>query len=155
MLIPMWQPTNNTPDSLVFTLRNNEVAMLIATGFAKKRARTTYSEFDSPQFACLHRLVFEYNPKKPVVLEPCTCCDYMFEFSDEWSTVYDEPVYVNGCSMGLSKCNNTMVLALPGSYYFHLNDTTAIGKAQVWIEVFKSEELPLDLLGDLTGVRHA
>lgn len=104
---------------------------------------------------CLHRLIFEYNPAKPIALEPCTCCDFMFEFSDSWSTVYDEPVRINGKPVALTKCNNTMLLSLPGTYYFHLNDTTAIGQAQVWIDIYKKEELPLELLGEYTGVSNA
>lgn len=155
MLIPMWQPTNDTPDSLVFTLRTGEVALLVATGFAKKRTKTTATEFDSAQLACLHRLIFEHNPDNIIALEPCTCCDFMYEFNSRSSVVYDEPVRVNGKTLGLSKCDNTMLLALPGSYYFHLNDTTAIGKAQVWIDVYKSGELPLELLGEYTGVNNA
>lgn len=152
MLIPMWQSTNDTPDSLVFTLRTGEVALLVATGFALKRTRTTQTEMESPQFACLHQLIFEYNKDHALALEPCTCCDYMYDINVTDATIYDEPVYVRGCPVGLSKRNNTMLWALPGSYYFHLNDTTGIGTAQVWIDVFKSEELPLNLLGDFTGV---
>lgn len=155
MLIPMWQSTNNTPDSLVFTLHTGEVALLEATGFSRKRTRTTQSEMESPQFACLHRLIFEYDSGSSIALEPCTCCDYMYEIGSTNTKIYDEPVYLHGKPLGLSKCNNTMVWALPGSYYFHLNDTTGIGQAQVWIDVFKSEELPLGLLGDFTGVCHA
>lgn len=155
MLIPMWQPTNDTPDSLVFTLRANEVALLVATGFARYRTRTTVTEMRSPQFACLHRLIFEYNADTPVALEPCTCCDFLYEHNPEWAIVFDEPVQLNGCVLGLSKCHNTMLLGVPGSYYFHLNDTTAIGRAQVWIDVFKSDELPLQLLGEYMGGRHA
>lgn len=152
MLIPMWQPKNDTLDSLVFTLNAGEVALLVATGFDKHRTRTTDSEFTSLQQACLHRLIFECNPIPSVMLEPCSCCDYMYELTgNKLSVVYDEPVMRNGCFISLSKCNNTMLLALPGSYYFHLNDTTAIGKAQIWIDVFKSDVLPLNLLSAYMG----
>lgn len=155
MLIPMWQPANDTPDSLVFTLRTGEVALLVAEGFARKRTRTTSTEMDSPQFACLHQLIFEYSNDVALALEPCTCCDYMYDINVTDATIHDVPVYLNGHPVGLSKCNNTILWALPGSYYFHLNDTTAIGTAQVWIDVFKAEELPLSMLGAFTGVCHA
>lgn len=158
MLIPMWQDGNNTLDSLVFTLRPGEVALVVATGFAKHRTRTTDTEFDSPQIACLHRIILEPNLTSGVVaLEPCSCCDFAYEFNPraELVVVYDEPVYVNGRVFGLSKCDNTQVLALPGTYYFHLNDTTAIGNAQIWIDVFKPGTLPLNLLSGFTGVCHA
>lgn len=151
----MWQPTNDTPDSLAFTVRIGETALLVASGFKRLRTCTSATEMQSKQFACLHRLIFEYSAERPVALEPCTCCDYMYEHSSFSSIIYDEPVMVNGKFLGLSKCDNTMLLALPGTYYFHLNDTTAIGTAQVWIEIYKTEELPLALLGDFTGVCHA
>lgn len=155
MLVPLWQSDNHTPDSLVFTLRKREVALLVAKGFARKRTRTTQEEMDSPQFACLHHLIVEQGEDHSLALEPCTCCDYVYDITATDAIIYDEPVYLHGHPIGLSKCNNIMLWALPGTYYFHLNDTTAIGTAQVWIDVFKSGELPSNLLGDFTGVCHA
>lgn len=154
MLIPLWQSTNHTANSLAFTLCANEVALFVAMGFESSRTKTTASEMRSPQKACLHRIIVEYNPEQPTALEPCNSCEFMYEYHPTKSTVYDEPVRVNGCVFSLSKCNNTMLLALPGTYYFHLNDTTAIGQVQIWVEIYKVDELPLALLGDYLGGCH-
>lgn len=154
MLVPMWQADNDTPDSQVFSIQPGEVALLVATGFARKRTRISQTEMDSAQFACLHRLIFADGKSTTIALEPCNYCDYMYAVVAN-TAVYDEPVSVNGRTVGLSRCDNTMLWALPGIYYLHLNDTTGIGKAQVWIDVFNADKLPLNLLGDFTGVCHA
>ena len=155
MLVPLWQPDNDSPDSLVFSLQAGEVALFAATGFARKRTRTDPVEMDSPQFACLHRLIFDDSKERVLALEPSSYCDYLYEIAASDRIIYDEPVYVHGCICGLSKCSNTMLWAVPGIYYFHLNDTTSIGKAQVWVEIFKADKLPIHLLGDFIGVSHA
>lgn len=155
MLVPIWQDDNDTPDSLVFSLQPGDVALLVATGFARKRTRTDAVEMDSPQFACLHRLIFDDRKGHVTALEPTSYCDYLYDVIAIDRIIYDEPVYVHGCGVGLSKCSNTMLWALPGIYYFHLNDTTAIGKAQVWVDVYKADKLPIHMLGDFIGVSHA
>lgn len=154
MLVSLWQSDNDTPDSSVFTVRPGNAAILVATGFALKRTRTDPAEMESPQFACLHHLLFVDKNSRILALEPCSACDYVYDIIATDVSAYDEPVYVNGQPWGLSKCNNTMLWALPGTYYLHLNDTTGIGKAQVWIEIIGIEKLPLSVLGDFTGVCH-
>lgn len=154
MLVPLWQSDNDTPDSSVFTIRSGDMALLVATGFAPKRTRTGPAEMESPQFACLHQLIFADSNSRTIALEPCSACDYVYDIAASDIAAYDEPVYVNGQPWGLSKCNNTMLWALPGTYYLHLNDTTGIGKAQVWVEAFPVGKLPLGMLGDFIGVCH-
>lgn len=155
MVIPLWQPDNATPDSSVFTIKPGEVAVFTATGFAKKRARTTAEEFDSPQLACLHKLIVLTNPDGEVIDEPSSVCDALSDSVVFTTTVIDEPVRVNCSTVSISKCSNTLLWALPGLYHWHLNDTTAIGAAQIWMEIFQSSELPLGMLADFTGVSHA
>lgn len=154
-MIPLWEDGNNTPDSFVFTLKAGEVALLTASGFAARRVKTSASEMDGPQMACLRRLIFDCIPGEVVALEPCSYCDFMFAQGDMTKSIAcDEAVNVNGNALGLSLCNNTLLLALPGSYYFHLNDTTAIGQAQIWIEKYKADELPSALFEQFTGECH-
>lgn len=154
-MIPLWQDGNNTTDSLVFTLKAGEVALLVATGFEAKRVKTSASELDGPQFACLRRLIFDCEPGVIVALEPCSYCDFMFEQGSMTKSIAcDQGVYVNGNALGLSKCNNTMLLTVPGSYYFHLNDDTAIGQAQIWIEKYNVEDFPSPTFAQYSGECH-
>lgn len=154
MLISLWQPDNATLDSAPFTLKPGEAAILTATGFAKKRTKTTAEEFDSSQVACLHRLIALISPSGVVTDEPSSLCDAL-SANIYATTIVDTAVRVNGSTLGLSKCNNTLVFALPGTYYFHLNDTTAIGAAQVWLDIVQADKLPAELLKDFTGGCHA
>lgn len=154
-MIPLWQNGNETQDSPIFTIDVGKVAVLFATGFAAKRVRVSETELDGPQFACLRRVIFDCAPGVVVALEPCSYCDYLYEQGSlTKSIICDEGVYVNGNALGLSKCNNLMVLGLPGSYYFHLNDTTAIGKAQIWVEMYNIADLPASLITQFTGECH-
>ena len=55
-----------------------------------------------------------------------------------------ETMRMNGCTFEISKCNNTMLLNIPGSYRFVMNDATAIGNARIYLRVFTKEEFPWD-----------
>lgn len=135
----------------MFTISAGEIALFTASGFAAERVRVSASEMVSPQVACLHRIGIDYAEGQPLTMEPSSSCDFAVVNSLVQSVIYDEPVYANGCTVGVSKCKNILLFGLPGTYYFHLNDTTAIGKAQVWLEVLKSKDLPLRLLDSFMG----
>lgn len=145
-MIPLWLPDNETQDSSVFKVQPGNTAVLVATGFERFRTNTDAKEFRSPQLACLHRLIFDYEQVGVGALEPRTACECVYEFTQTIINVTDEVMRRSGCLVSIGGCDTTGLVALPGIYYLHLNDATAIGAAQVWLELIKNENLPLPLL---------
>lgn len=146
MLIPLWLPDNETQDSSVFKVLAGHTALLIATGFERFRVNTDAKEFRSPQLACLHQVIFDYDQVGVGALEPRTVCDCVYEFTRTVVNITDVLMQRNGCALSLGSCTSFALLSLPGSYYFHLNDETAVGTAQVWVDFHKNENLPQSLL---------
>lgn len=148
-MIPLWLPENETQDSSVFTLTPGKVALLFATGFERYKVRTDSAEARSPQSACLHRLIFECERVPVGALAPCSVCDYLFNFTRTVCNYTDGPVWTGDCVWSLRACDNTKLIGLPGVYYLHLNDETAVGTAQVWIEMYRADQLPLGALANI------
>lgn len=148
-MIPLWLPSNETQDSSVFKVCPGTVALLVATGFERFRTRTEAKEFESPQLACIHRLIFDYETVAVGALEPRSACDYLYEITQTLTHVTDEVVWNKRCMWSIGGCDNTKIIAVPGTYYLHLNDASAIGQAQVWIDVYKTADMPIELLKDL------
>lgn len=146
MLVPLWLPDNETQDSSVFKVLDGYTALLVATGFERFRVNTETKEFRSPQLACLHRLIFLVDQVNVGALEPRTACDYLYEVTQNITNVTDEVMYRSDCMLTLGGCDTVGVLPIPGTYYFHLNDATAIGTAQIWIELYRNDNLPQSLL---------
>lgn len=148
-MIPLWLPDNNTLDSSVFRICPGQVALLVATGFKRYKVRTDPAAFQSPHLACFHRVIVDYETKLVGSLEPRTTCDYLYEITQTLTHEIDTVLWSNGCLMSIGGCNNIKLFAIPGSYYLRLNDVTSLGEAQVWIDLYKADELPLDLLQGL------
>lgn len=144
-MMPLWSPENDTPDSSIFKVRTGFTAILIATGFSRFRTNTDAKEFRSPHLACLHRLILSDGTIPVGALEPCSACDYIYDISPA-IVVTDEVARHSGCLMSVGGCDTIGVLPIPGIYYLHLNDATSIGTAQVWIEMYQNDSLPLPLL---------
>lgn len=141
-MTPLWPEDNHTVDSEIFHVRPGEAALLVAAGLLAHRVRASQEEFDEPQSACLSRLVSsDGTVVKRTVTSPCPQCTGVLEYSSTAGSSIEVPVMVNGCRWTISACNNFRILAVPGAYRLHLNDETAIGKAQIYVDIFKLEQL--------------
>lgn len=139
-MIPLWKPDNETVNSDVFHVCPGSYAILFATGLKSKRVRASAEEIDGPQVICIERLAFpdapvERGPKVP----PAGACDYIEDWRAIEVPVTTESVSVDGCCWSLTNCNNLMTISIPGSYRAHLNDATAIGKAQLYVERYYTD----------------
>lgn len=145
-MTPLWLPTNDTQDSAVFQILPGAVALLVATGFERWRKPTSSREVKAAQKACLRRLFVDYSEEFVGALEPVGSCQFLYEITRTNTHITEVPVASHGCPWVISGCDNHKLLALPGAYYLRLNDETAVGTAQVWVEMFKISDLPLELL---------
>ena len=142
MMTPLWQPGNQTMDSAVFRVIGGQGIVLFATGFKRHKHRVSANDAQVPQMACVNRLLFEASETRP--LRTCGC-DYVFDLAGiRLETIVDEPIISGTCGWSLSACDNMRILAIPGYYRLHLNDSTAIGEAQVYAESYSLKSLPLN-----------
>lgn len=148
-MYPLWLQNNDTQNSLVFVVSPGWVASLFATGFERFAAHLNSEDFESPQLACLHRIVLRHKVKNVGLPEPGNCCSILGEIKTLDTTVFDEEVWNEHCLWSMGSCDNIKILPFPGTYYFHLNDETAVGKAQIWVDFFKSDEIPLHMMREL------
>lgn len=137
----LWQPTNNTLYSNVFSVRPGYCAVLFAVGLLEEKVRQSAAEFTVPQAICVRRLVYDFERLK---LTRCTsCCDDIYDIDAATAkTVGDECVAVSGCNWVLTPSNNLAVIGIPGAYKLQLNDATAIGEAQVYAEWYPNDAIP-------------
>lgn len=141
-MTPLWTDDNHTADSAAFTVRPGEAALVVATGLLPQRVKTDAKEFDSPQLACLSRLIpIAETTIRTTVVSPCPQCASSQAYERIESSTVEVPVLIDGCRWQIDACNNIRILALPGTYRFHLNDETAVGEAQIYVEIYKLEQL--------------
>lgn len=142
-MTPLWIEDNPTVDSAPFVVKPGEAALVVATGLLAHRVRVSQEEFDEPQVACLSRLISSpVGVVKRVDVSPCPKCTGMFDFASTGGfPLVEVPVMVGGCRWTISACNNFRIIAIPGTYRFHLNDETAVGEAQIYVDIYKLEQL--------------
>lgn len=148
MLNPLWLPGNNTTQSATLEVEIGKAIVLFAVGLEKFKTRQDSREALDIQRICISRILLDYNPE-PVATRKIgpamNMCDCGFIFDATWPVeieVIEEVVNSNGCAWQLTQCDNLRILAIPGMYRLHLNDETAIGKAQVYAEQYDIENIP-------------
>lgn len=145
---PLWQPANETQNSDVFCVCHGQVALLFATGLKDHRVRASAEDVDGPQEFCIKRLAFP-NPDIDLFMTtpPAGACDYVWDWRRASVETAEEAVATHGCCWSMSKCNNLAIVGVPGSYYARLNDSTAVGTAQLFIEYHRIEDLDPRIAG--------
>ena len=139
---PLWSDINRTPYSSVFTVPPGKVCVLFAAKLQKEKYREDNSDFMSPQAVCVRRLVHDFDQSKFLIRSDCGCCDWIFDvegYTEE--VVADELVGTNCCWM-LTKNKNMGIIGVPGTYRLELNDSTAIGEAQVYADLYDAADFP-------------
>lgn len=149
MLNPLWQPGNNTLHSAVFEVEDGTAIALFAVGLERFKVRQNSKEMQDLQRICVSRILCDYNAeptrKAGKVGPAMNMCDCGFIFDATWLTeieLVEEVITSGGCPWQLTQCDNFRILVMPGRYRLHLNDDTAIGKAQVYAEQYAIENIP-------------
>lgn len=135
---PLWSDTNKTLYSSIFAVPEKHVCLLFADGLEKYKYREE-SEIRTEQTVCIRRVLHHYDrpPKND------STCDWVFDIKDvRAKKIVDAIVRTCGLPWQLTQCRNIGIIGVPGSYRLELNDSTAIGKAQVYAELFSAKSLP-------------
>lgn len=146
MLNPLWLPENNTIHSSAFEVTAGSAVSLFAIGLEMFKVRENAKEAQTRQSICVSRVLRNYDAKTVRKVGPAmSMCDCGFIFDATWLTeieLIEEVVTSGGCPWSLTQCDNFRILTVPGVYRLHLNDDTAIGKAQVYAEQYAIENIP-------------
>jgi hypothetical protein len=147
MVRPLWLKTNSTLYSSPFNVPAGQTAILYAVGFGKFVTRKSAVEWKANQRAIIHRLLFEYESKSDSAIS----CGGIIDMKTVQSKVLvDQPVCRCGCEWGaLTMGNNLALLGLPGNYLLQFNSEEMIGKAQVYLELYDNNNLPVHALQGL------
>lgn len=154
MIVPLWTPENTTLHSSVFEVHAGKAVSLFATGLEQWKVREDSAMPQTPQMICVSKLLRQYKDEAAKQIGPAmTVCDCGFVFEATWPVEIQliEEVVRTRCAWSLTRCNNFAILAVPGLYRLHLNDDTAIGKAQVYAEQMDIQDIPPQLTGIFFG----
>lgn len=146
-MTPLWDSENITQDSSIFEVKAGKALVLFAVGLLNDKAVAT-GEFRGPQAVCVSKILYDVvENTRSVKAEPTSFCDCNFIHGSSQNVLssVESLVNTNGCPWQLTPCNNIAVIALPGFYRLHLNDETAIGKAQVYAEQYDLYDLPANI----------
>lgn len=147
-MIPLWDEDNRSLISMAVEVKPGMAVLLFATGLEHYKVRQDSKTAKTTQRICVSRLLPEYHPVEAVTVKApaMSMCDCGFVFrcdaTMEIIGVAEEFIASNGCVWQLTALNNFRILAIPGLYRLHLNDETAIGKAQVYAEQYNLQDLP-------------
>lgn len=136
-LLPLWGPRNKTIYSDLFNVPMGKIAVLFATGFERERVRVDNSEFASPQAACVRRIIHSSG----LSYTRTGTCEWVASATDA-AEVGDEAVQTCGACWMLTQDNNLRIIGVPGTYRLELNDATAVGVMQVYVDLVPVESVP-------------
>lgn len=136
----LWDDTNNTLHSSVFSVAPGNVCILYAADFPAKRVRTDAAEVGGPVVACIRKILFGFTPDEYQNLT----CSWIFDTSrGKVDKLVDQLVTTCNGVWQMSMCRNIGIIGIPGTYRLELNDATVIGKAQVYAETLNASSIPL------------
>lgn len=139
---PLWSDTNNTLYSSVFCVQPAHVCVLFADGLADWKWRTD-SDVRIPQSIHIRKVLHEYDKQRSKQdLRPDWIFDIRRVSADK---IADACIQTCGEPWSLRKCKNIGIIGVPGSYWLELNDSTAIGVAQVYAEMHSVKNFPVQL----------
>ena len=144
MMYPLWSETNTTMFSSVFDVPPGKVAILFASGLKAEKVRVCPGEFKGKQTVCVRRLLYNFEPAdyKEYLVDGLPC-GAIFDIDNVKAVnIVDELVHTCGLPWQMTVCRNVAVLGLPGTYRLELNDATAVGEAQVYVELVDADKLP-------------
>lgn len=137
--IPLFDELSVEEQGGVFVVLPREIAILRAFGFQDFVDRVDSSTARTEQSACLEMLLFKETP----LPRKESGCGGIIDFNKyRGKLMAAEQVRIDGCSVGISKCNNLILWNIPGSYRFIMNDKTAVGEARIYLQIISKDEFP-------------
>lgn len=142
MLRPLWDQTNTTVYSSIFNVPPAQVCVLFADGLESWKVRVDASEIMVPQTICIRRMLHGYDGMKP----DKDRCGWVFDIASVHADMVVDAI-VRTCELPwqLTLCKNIGIVGVPGHYRLELNDATAVGKAQVYAELYDAKSIPLQV----------
>ena len=121
--------------SKAFMVWPNEHIVISAWGIKQRKVNLDPGEPKSnPQLIILQQMAFEAG----LYPHGSACGNTSIVGNIKYDYVED----VTGCGLyALSACYNKVVLSIPGTYRFRLNDTAMVGEVFVAMSVFTGEEI--------------
>lgn len=138
---PIFDESSVEAQSGPFVVHPGEVAIIRAFDFADYADRVDTSTTRVSQSACLEMLLFKENE-----LPESSGCrgDFLDWNAFAGLPLAAEKVRVGGCAVSISKCHNLLLLNVPGTYRFTMNDDTAVGNARIYVQIISKTEYPWD-----------
>lgn len=133
----LWQNGATSVESIPFRIVPGWVGAILTVGLEGDRVREDPSEFVVPRSICIRKIIYEFEPPDNINLP----CGFLPNNVKE-RAIADVLMQTCGLSWMFDECRNFGIIGLPGVYKLELNDKTIIGKAQAYLELYKSEELP-------------
>ena len=130
-------------DNEVFGVRCAARAVRSIDEFKRSIHRSDSDKPVTAQVAFLHKLLFTYDlDSRPVACE-CGVID-LHSLGAKANIIADEVIRSGGSKWAqLAAGCNVGLLAIPGNYQFEFNDDAMIGVAQVYLELFDTDKLPV------------
>ncbi len=142
MLKPLWEQSNTSLFSSVFNVPPGQVCILFADGLELWKVRSDASEVVVPQTICVRKMLHSFDGIKPDIDR----CGWVFSVdSVRTNKIVDSLVQTCGLPWQLTACRNIGIIGVPGHYRLELNDSTAIGTAQVYAELYDTKSIPLQV----------
>jgi len=130
--IPLLDDQSQSVESRMFHVFPGQVAVVRAYGFMPYKERVDDTETQVTQVACLQSVIFEES----ALPDYDSCQGLIVDFSKYKGQVKElDYVYLDGCGVEVSACNNHILINIPGSYRFVLNDETAVGMARIYVTI--------------------
>ena len=144
MLKPLWDQSNTSLFSSIFNVPPGNVCVLFASGLLLQKVRSTADDIIGPQVVCIRRLLHDYEGLKATP----DVCGWTFNIDNVHADkIVDMLVQTCGYPWQLTSCRNIGIIGVPGHYRLELNDSTAIGVAQVYAELYDIKSIPLQVQG--------
>lgn len=139
--VPLFTEMSVETGSPFFHVFPGEVALIQGFGFQPYKTRLDSSERQVSQTACLEMIIFKEGVHISRDATMCTVMD-LEHYKTEILAI--ETMRMCGCTYSISRKNNIMLLNIPGSYRFVMNDDAALGNARIFLRIFTKEEFPWD-----------
>lgn len=140
--VALYSADNKTIYSSIFDVPPGFAAVLFATDLEAQRVRTSAEEVAAEQTFCIRRVIHGFTN---AVKEKCLRCDCVYDTGKLPDPVMLVDQIVSTCNgvWQLSVCNNIGIIGVPGTYRLELNDTTAIGTANVYFTLYPLHKVAL------------
>ena len=143
-MYPLWSETNTSLYSSVFTVPTGKAAILFATGLLPEKVKVCAGEFKTKQTVCVRRLLFDFEPTEfSAYMVEGLPCGAIFDIDKVKAVnIVDDIVRTCGLPWQMTMCRNIALIGVPGTYRLQFNDATAIGEAQVYMELVDANAIP-------------